>query len=419
MRFRWLILLALIVAWSGQSTIASSEPHFRKIFRFGDNFLPHEDDLFTISRLVSDEDGVLYGQVVVRGYEEGSRNSGFVYSIQKTQNGKRTIKIISSFDVGSKKIALRGGLTYDRNTRSLFGLASIGGDDSELTIFKLSRPTDGSEIWNGEMLTNVPSRVSREPLVISGAGKLYGVSEVVPGRPNCFAVYEASPPPGGSGAWTVATITKFRDSDTICQPSGELAIDDQGVIYGSYNRSKTSTEACGGVFRLTPPSNGGKWNVEVIYRFTRKQPCENNGVTLGANGKLYGGTYDGDQATRVIKSFLYELSPPMQSGGRWTFKKLYIGTDNFGFKSNVTLGPDGSLYGSDSKFYENERVFRLTPPRPGTTKWKMTYMADISNGYNISIPVSVMDNSTVLGVIRSRNSRGRCGGCSQIYRITQ
>ncbi len=125
---------------------------------------------------------------------------------------------------------------------------------------------------------------------------------------------------------------------------------------------------------------------KVLHDFTGQQDGASpvTGVTLGADGNLYGTTFGGGAGFGTI----YMLDPP---GPGWTFSLIYSfqgGSDGAGPFSELVIGPNGAFYGTTSAGGSGcgqggcGTVFELTPPRraPSTAvvNWSDTVLHSFS-----------------------------------------
>jgi uncharacterized repeat protein (TIGR03803 family) len=108
-------------------------------------------------------------------------------------------------------------------------------------------------------------------------------------------VFKLTPSTVGRG-WKEAILYTFPDCSQGCGPYGAMALDKAGNLYGTANGGNTSCGgfSCGVVFRLSPRPNG-TWNYSVVHKFTGADGFGPNGVTVGADGNLYGTTLAGGQ----------------------------------------------------------------------------------------------------------------------------
>jgi len=136
---------------------------------------------------------------------------------------------------------------------------------------------------------------------------------------------------------------------------GDLISDEKGNLYGVTAgggiciQVHFETYPCGTVFELSPPvSTGGSWTETVIYEFGTN-PLDGQGprgnLIRDKQGNLYGTTFNsGGGVDAYGCGNFFELSPPSQPGDAWTETILY----NFQGGSNDGCGSLGTLV-SDSK----------------------------------------------------------------------
>ena len=142
----------------------------------------------------------------------------------------------------------------------------------------------------------------------------------------------------------------------------------------------------------------------------------NSGLTLGPNGSLYGTTVYGGGSSVCSSGcgIVFQLSG---AGGNWTETILHTfqgGSDGEQpFNSAMALGPDGSLYG-DTLFggrANSGTVFQLSPPSAGG-KWKESVLYAFPGGKNGAVPESnmLLDASGTLYGTTSQGGTTGCGG---------
>ena len=160
-------------------------------------------------------------------------------------------------------------------------------------------------------------------------------------------------------------------------PITNLVADHAGNLYGSANAGGISGTCygggCGTVFELSPDGYGG-WNEKTIYYFCAGGSgfnCPNGGnpnsLVIDKAGNLYGTTTTGGNLVQngVCNGcgVAFELSPPSQSGGNWTYSVLYTFckagdancVDGAVPEGPLTIDAAGNLYGT--AFYGGNRLF--------------------------------------------------------------
>ena len=277
---------------------------------------------------------------------------------------------------------------------ALYGVTSAGSANQGVT-FQLRPPTVGNTNWREVILhaftgaSGDGGRPSSTP-VIGPKGVIYGAAEN--GGQNSEGVIYSLTPTGTAGtAWNEKILHTFDYfAGDGSQPSGTLALDAGGTIYGTTLGGGLS--GFGAAFSLSPPSAaGGAWTETVIYRFGSQtgdvgQP---NGLVLGPNGVLYGSTsaFPSHPPCSGNCGTVFQLSPPSTPGGPWTETVLHtfdtaVTGDGYPPISTPVIGPNGVLYGAA---YEGGAlgpgaIFQLTPPSsPGGT-WTESILYSFTAG---------------------------------------
>jgi uncharacterized repeat protein (TIGR03803 family) len=271
---------------------------------------------------------------------------------------------------GSDGLAPRTGLTPD-GAGNLYGTTTGGSEGGTNTVFELS-PSGGS--WTFSTLYSFTNwnegLFPSSDLVIDGAGNLYGaLQQGGSSKPNCLGsdgcgtVFELSPSGGG---WQFSLLHTFqgvkegaKEGDGI-YPSGTLALDSKGNLYGT-TEFGGSCESCDGtVFKLS--QSAGKWKEKIQHRFGDKDTDGTEpfgGVTLDKTGNLYGttvygGAYDGGT--------VFKLAPDRKGTG-WKFASLYNftdGADGGNPWAGVIVDASGNLYGTTTRGGAGT-LFELSP----------------------------------------------------------
>ena len=113
-------------------------------------------------------------------------------------------------------------------------------------------------------------------------------------------------------------------------PTG-LVENEAGNLYGT--AFSGGSEQAGTLFELSPPTEpGGTWTETTLYTFLYSQLQNGVGPAAGmvrdGSGNLYGTTWLGGNGAGGV---VFELSPPGQPGGTWTYSVLYdfFGTERW------------------------------------------------------------------------------------------
>ncbi len=172
-----------------------------------------------------------------------------------------------------------------------------------------------------------------------------------------------------SAAWasTTKVIYSFAGDEDGEYTDTDLVADQAGNLYGT---SVQGGDFGGGtIFQLSP--SGGGWTHTVLYDFTGGadggEPYK--GVTLDAQGNLYGtAVTGGGGACEGGCGVVYKLT---KSGSSWTQSVIYAfqgGADGYGPGAGVTFDRHGNLYGMTPTggAYGVGTIYRLKPNAGGT-----------------------------------------------------
>ena len=209
-------------------------------------------------------------------------------------------------------------------------------------------------------------------LIADSQGNLYGTNEF--GGGSFYGTIFQLVPPKSGGAWTENTLYSFKNTGDGARPTAGLVFDTAGNLFGT-----TSDSAAGGygeIFELSPPGNqGGAWTYQVLYAFRGETDGDvpNGPMLIDSAGNLFGST----------ASSVFELSPPGQGGGSWTFILLHdfhcCTHDGWSAVGNLVRDPQGNLYGATlGGGYEGNpncgsvgcgTVFEMSPPAKQGDPW--------------------------------------------------
>ncbi len=196
-----------------------------------------------------------------------------------------------------------------------------------------------------------------------------------------------------------------------------------------------NSHGCGTVFRVTP---AGK--ITALYSFCSQASCADGGqplagLTLGANGNLYGTTSTGG-ANNVVSGgtcndlgcgTVFEITPAGKLTVLHNFCALDSCTDGV-FANNLVLGYDGNLYGTTTSGGSSPlnspcqsgcgTVFKITPSGEFTTIY--TFCSKVNeNGACLDgmIPVAGLTQATN-GKFYGTTLYGGTSGWGDVFEIT-
>jgi uncharacterized repeat protein (TIGR03803 family) len=179
-------------------------------------------------------------------------------------------------------------------------------------------------------------------LVMDSAGNLYGTT-VQGGIHGSGTIFQLAP--SGSG-WTHTVLYSFTGGADGGEPYKGVTLDAQGNLYGTAvtGGSGSCEGGCGVVYKLT--NSGGVWTQSVIHAFTGGNDGSGPGspVAFDKHGNLYGTTPTGG-----AKGFgvVYEMK--LGANGGWNLSVIHTftgGTDGLGGSaSRLLLDVVGNVYG--------------------------------------------------------------------------
>ena len=305
------------------------------------------DGLIPYSRVVFGTSGALYGTTFEGGTSSDCEfGCGAVYNILPTATVCKTFSCPWTGNaIASFTDQANGGNpnfvdpVFDQQG-NLYGTTAIGGSTGVGVVFELTHTSNG---WTENVLHSFSGPDGGYPytgVIFDQAGNLYGTTGYG-GDFNQGTVYRLSP--SGSG-WTLTILYSFQGADDGQQPASTLLMDQAGNLYGS-----TLVGGSGGggtVFKLSP--SGGGWSFSLIYDFVGQAnqnfyPGPVNSLAMDAQGNLYGtAILDGAHGAGSV----FKLTP---SNGSWTYTSLHDftgGTDGANPFSGVTLDANGNLFGT-------------------------------------------------------------------------
>jgi hypothetical protein len=368
-----------------------------------------------------DSSGALYGTTA----SGGTNYNGTVFKLvpPSTQGGAWTEEVLYRFQGGADGRQPSMSVVFDQNG-NLFGSTQFGGNVQACgggcgTIFELSPPSQPGGQWTHTLLYTFQGGFDGQypgAMIFGPNGALYSTttSGGTPGvqchtnyriKFGCGTVFEFSPPKQQDGSWTKTVIYTFPGfkGDGV-GPGDEIVFDSLGRIFGT---SGGGTTGNGTLYMLTPPRGNGSWTETVLHDFAGGSDGSSPGgnVTLGPNGVLYGTT--SQSVVTNASGLVFQLAPPAQQGGAWTYTVLY----NFpGFKGDATtpastmaIDPSGNLYGTSvfggsiACYLGCGTIFKLSPPVNGGG-WTESVLRDLGNsGQNPNSSLVIFHNGLLYG----------------------
>lgn len=313
--------------------------------------------------------GNLYGTT----FSGGNNSNGTVFKLTKGTKGTFAESVLYSFAGGPDDGANPTAEVIIDNLGDLEGTTSSGGNGLG-TAFQLTN-TNGT--YTEEVLYSFTGESDGSNIQGGLAGdafdgNLYGVAHNS-GAEDGGTVFELTPPAMG-GAWTESTLYSFNSfsgtdgygpSASLSNPGGALP----GTLYGTTNSGGTGACSCGTVFEVTKNSDG-TWTETQLYSFQGGNDGSTPfaSVIADASGNLYGTTeYGGSANCSGGCGTVFELAK--NSDGTYTESVLHAFTGADGQWPVSALAADfsGNLYGTtqDGGTYDGGTVFKLTLAKKG------------------------------------------------------
>jgi len=243
--------------------------------------------------------------------------------------------------------------------------------------------------------------------------------------PSLCLLWPAAARPADEPTYTNLYAFSIANYANGLYPQGNLAIDGNGVLYGTtqlggaYNQCDGgSDEGCGTVYSLTPPASpGGSWTETVLWSFggTPADAANPFGVAMGSGGVLYGAAGGGAGCGGTI----FSLTPPGGTGGAWTEAVIYqfnCAPDGEEPNSGLVIDANGVLYGTTVEggtgacsTFGCGTVFSLAPPAGPGRNWTETVLWSFGGNGDGTNPRAGLEIGTG-GVLYGVTPDGGAGG---------
>lgn len=269
-------------------------------------------------------------------------------------------------------------------------------------VFLVAPPQTAGGPWTHEVIAQLPFQsIGTGGVAADPQGNVYVADQ----RDQFSAgkMYQLTPPASKGGAWTMTAIYTFDDNNASGSTPLAAPVYLGHALFGT--TSSGGASGSGVIYSLKQVS--GAWTYTVLHSFTGS-----DGATPGAsliadrNGNLYGTTIGGGSAGQGVA---FEISPPALAGKSWTYQVLHNfegGDDGAQPQAGLTLGAEGSLYGTTSEGGNSIQcngaeniwngcgtVFRLTRPTSVTGEWRETILhrfTGYDNGEDGGAPLGSM-----------------------------
>jgi uncharacterized repeat protein (TIGR03803 family) len=253
-------------------------------------------------------------------------------------------------------------------------------------------------------------------VILDKSGNLFGTTNTGGSGFN-GTVFELSPPAEGQTAWTETLLYSF-DTYEADRPTGSLVQDSKGVLYGT---ATSGQDTNGGVFTLTPNSQGG-WNENVLCNASCLQVAT-GGVALGPKGGLIVPT-EGGNGNSVQDGFARMLPPgPGPKRTDWTAVSVadlsatsyipngppLIGVDNIGYGTVQTFYSAGSCTGACGAVLQARHL--------AAGGWASKFLWQFTGGNDGSQPLAGVIRDSA-GNLYGTASAGGAGGAGTVFELS-
>ncbi len=370
--------------------------------------------------LTIDAGGKLYGTTL-----EGGSEYGTVFRLARAGSGW-VLTTLYKFTGGTDGYYPAARVVFGPDG-ALYGTTEQGGDPNECrptscgTVFRLQPPPTTCKTaacpWIKTIIHNFEGtshgfdgRVPVGDLTFDRAGNLYGVTENG-GQYDDGAVYELTK---SGGNWIASTLYSF--TNIFGSPRSGVTIGADGNLYGTVF---SAYHYYGGVYRLVSSGNG--WTEQDIYKFSLTDGAYPwAGIIFDSAGNLYGATSSGGPNGGGTA---FELSPMI---GGWSLSTLFAFTGPCcggaaGPVANLIFDQSGDLYGTtyaDGQFQLGS-IFKLAS---GSNGWTYASLYDFNDAGVAAYPVSNVSfdaSGNLYGTTSEGGTPAFCsGGCGGVWEIT-
>ena len=324
-------------------------------------------------------------------------------------------KPLHSFTGGNDGQQPDAGLILD-SSGNLYGSTYVGGSTGNGVIFKLVRGTSGTRetvLYTFKGGTTDGANPSGQ-LAINSAGVIFGTASS--GGKGNGIVFELIP---SNGRYVEKVLHVFGYGQTPVNAG--VVIDKAGNLYGETAGGGSSTD--GTIYEMKRTSTG--YNYVLLYSF--KGGSDGNypegGLIFDAAGNLYGTTEAGGGASGSNGGTVFELKH--NSNGTWTEKVLYAFTgapDGVNPVGALTFDKSGNLYGATAsggdlscgEGYGCGEVFELMNSGGVWTKTALYEFKDIPDGHAPEAGVTFDSAGNLFGTTMN----GGTDGAGAVFELT-
>jgi uncharacterized repeat protein (TIGR03803 family) len=206
----------------------------------------------------------------------------------------------------------------------------------------------------------------------NGAHPFAGLTLGPDGNLYGTTAYSGTPGTGGGTVFRITTggvLTTLTNFHGVNLPEGALALAPDGSFYGTtFNGG--GPYGYGTVFRIT--TNGTLTTLAKFANTNGANPFA--ALTLGPDGSFYGSTVNGGNGGSGSQGTIFQIT----TGGALTTLYDFVNSIGANPQAGLTLGPDGNFYGTTGDGGDGGTVFRVTTNGILTT---LTTFNDSDLGY--------------------------------------
>lgn len=195
-------------------------------------------------------------------------------------------------------------------------------------------------------------------LIMDSKGALYGTTEFG-GSAGYGTIFRLKKSAGVYKETVLHTFAGPSGSDGY-NPEGRLILDKHGILYGTANSGGTASCGCGMAFEIHTNGKGYR-DIDDLQGYGGGSAMRASALAFGANGVLYGTTYQGGTADVGL---IFSLTP---SKSGYTYNVLH----DFGASGDGS-GPYAGLVADGSGHYFGTTVGGGSGGSPGGTVFEFT-----------------------------------------------
>jgi uncharacterized repeat protein (TIGR03803 family) len=239
--------------------------------------------------------------------------------------------------------------------------------------------------------------------VRDGRGNLYGTTyaggnlAACSDNPGCGTAFKLQPVSGGG--WKLKVLHTFQGKTDGAYPLAGVTLGADGNLYGT--TINAGYKGFGTVYQLSPALSGELRKFRLLYYFhglsDGSEPV--GGLIFDAVGNAYGATVSGGGGQGWPGGTVYKLIPTPT--GRWKFNLLYTFTgDDMGGAEDLAFDGNGNLYGTAAVGGVGwGGIFELSPTQSGPWNFNVVYaFTNFTDGAFPVGGVALDSNGNIFGV---------------------